>query len=200
MARERGATRARLLDAALDAFAREGFAGASIRAITRAVGVRESAFYAHFESKRAIYDELFAESGPAVVSRLVEVLGEDDPAVALPRLATTLIEAWVAPRARSFATIALRDAFAGDARGYHALLAGIDDALHALGARIAAWQAAGLITSGAQPEVLAYEFIAPISMARFLFFNVAAGDAEAQRGRRLVEEHAASYVALGTRR
>ena len=51
-------TRARILDAALDLFARHGFAGTSVRQLARAVGLRESSLYNHFASKEAIYHAL----------------------------------------------------------------------------------------------------------------------------------------------
>jgi AcrR family transcriptional regulator len=54
----RRGTREALLDAALDGFARHGFAGTSIRDLARAVGIRESSVYKHFDSKQAILDAL----------------------------------------------------------------------------------------------------------------------------------------------
>ncbi|HTJ28335.1 MAG TPA: TetR/AcrR family transcriptional regulator [Candidatus Limnocylindria bacterium] len=191
--RPRGETRAKLLDAALDAFARHGFAGASIRAITREVGVRESAFYAHFPSKRAVYDELFAEAGPAVVTRLVAELPDEGAAEqVLPALAQRILAAWATRRARAFASVAVRESFGGNAESRTALLNGIDGALRALAGRFAHFERLGT----ADPHVLAYEFIAPIVMARFLFFTIDASEAEMRRGEVLVAAHAASFAAL----
>jgi len=53
-----GGTREVLLDAALAGFARDGFAGTSIRDLARAAGIRESSVYKHFASKQAIFDAL----------------------------------------------------------------------------------------------------------------------------------------------
>jgi AcrR family transcriptional regulator len=50
------------LDAALDGFSRDGFAGTSIRDLARAVGIRESSVYKHFPSKQAILDALVARA------------------------------------------------------------------------------------------------------------------------------------------
>lgn len=197
MPREGGPTRARLLDAALDAFARAGFAGASIRAITGAVGIRESAFYAHFRSKQAIYDELLSEAGPAVIARLSAEVPGDDPAEVLVRLAEGAVTAWSSPRARSFASVVLRDAFGNDSPDKRApLLAGIEEALRALGARFARWQQAGSVRADAAPEMLAFEFVAPIVMTRFLFLNAGASAAEMERGRRFALDHVATFTGL----
>jgi AcrR family transcriptional regulator len=118
MARTTGGTRSALLDAALDAFAGGGYAGASIRDITRVVGVRESAFYAHFPSKRAIYDELFADVGPPVAARAIDALSEDRPPHEfLPRFAASIVDSWSTPRARKFAAMMMRDAFDSEAQG-----------------------------------------------------------------------------------
>jgi AcrR family transcriptional regulator len=189
VARPRGETRAKLLDAALETFARYGFAGASIRAITRAVGVRESAFYAHFPSKQAAYDELFAEAGPAVVARLVGEIPDDAaPEDVLPALAGAIIAAWSTPHARAAASVVVREAFGGNASSRNVLLGGIEEALGGLARRFAGWGAA-------EPAIQAYQFVSPIAMARLLFFTVDATAAEMRRGQELVAAHAASFVA-----
>ncbi|MFO6448022.1 TetR/AcrR family transcriptional regulator [Erythrobacter sp. NE805] len=51
-------TRERLLDAARDAFTREGYAGASVDVIAERAGFSKGAFYSNFESKEAIFLEL----------------------------------------------------------------------------------------------------------------------------------------------
>jgi len=48
-------TRARILDAAERCFAEKGFAGASLREIAAAAGIREPGLYNHFAGKRALY-------------------------------------------------------------------------------------------------------------------------------------------------
>src|SRR5258708_39385070 len=102
--------RHRLLDAALLEFARAGFAGASIRGITRLLGMRESSFYAHFPSKQAAYDVLFEEGGPAVVTHWVSQISADHaPDAALRNLADEIMQRWSATRARLLASIAVRE-------------------------------------------------------------------------------------------
>ncbi len=55
-ASEQRDTRAEILAAALELFATKGLHGTSVRDIARAVGVRESTLYNHFESKEALFD------------------------------------------------------------------------------------------------------------------------------------------------
>lgn len=64
----RDQVRDRILDAALEVFAAEGFAGATIDAIGRAAGFTKGAVYSNFESK----DELFL----ALLDRQFETRGE----------------------------------------------------------------------------------------------------------------------------
>lgn len=64
----RGEVRDRILDAALEVFAAEGFAGATIDAIGQAAGFTKGAVYSNFESK----DELFL----ALLERQFETRGE----------------------------------------------------------------------------------------------------------------------------
>ena len=49
-------TKEKILDTALELFSRQGYDGASVRDIARAVGIRESSLYNHFPSKRALFD------------------------------------------------------------------------------------------------------------------------------------------------
>jgi AcrR family transcriptional regulator len=197
MPRPSGGTRSALLDAALDAFAARGYAGASIREITRAVGVRESAFYAHFTGKRAIYDELFAEAGPPVAARAIDAVSQDrPPREFLPRFATTIVDAFSTPRARKFAAMMMRDAFDSEAQGWHTLRASIDGVVALLVGRFEHWQAVGHIRTDVPAATLAFEFIAAIVMTRFLYFNIAAGRAEGVRGREVVKRHVETFLAL----
>lgn len=50
--------RERILDAAVNLFARKGFYAVSIREITRTVGIKESSLYNHFRSKEQLLEEI----------------------------------------------------------------------------------------------------------------------------------------------
>lgn len=191
-------TRDALLDAALEAFARKGFDGASIREITKVVGVRESAFYAHFASKRAAYEELFREAGPPMAATALDALADAGPAEFLPAFATAVITAWSAPRARKFAAMLMRDALDDDAQGWRALKRSVDGVLQLLAARIRRWRADGLVPEQFSDEAFAFAFLAPLAMARFMFFNVAAAPTDGERGHAIIDAHVASFVALAT--
>ena len=66
-AESRQQTRERLLDAAKDAFTREGYAGTSVDVIAERAGFSKGAFYSNFESKEAIFlDLLEAHMGEEV--------------------------------------------------------------------------------------------------------------------------------------
>lgn len=49
-------TKEKIIETALDLFSQRGYDGVSVRDIARAVGIRESSIYNHFESKQAIFD------------------------------------------------------------------------------------------------------------------------------------------------
>lgn len=51
-------TKEKITETALELFSRHGYGGVSVRDIARAVGIRESSLYNHFENKRAIFDEI----------------------------------------------------------------------------------------------------------------------------------------------
>lgn len=49
-------TKEKIVETALELFSLRGYDGVSVRDIARAVGIRESSLYNHFENKRAIFD------------------------------------------------------------------------------------------------------------------------------------------------
>lgn len=51
-------TKEKILECALTLFSERGYVAVSVRDIARAVGVRESALYKHFQNKQAILDEI----------------------------------------------------------------------------------------------------------------------------------------------
>lgn len=61
-----------LLDAAMDIFAAQGYAGATVDEIAQAAGMSKAGFYWHFEGKEAIFIAVIARYAPfATVARIV---------------------------------------------------------------------------------------------------------------------------------
>jgi AcrR family transcriptional regulator len=56
------AAREAILNAAMDLFARNGYAGSSIRAICQAAGITKPVLYYHFRSKEHLFSELMIDS------------------------------------------------------------------------------------------------------------------------------------------
>ena len=108
-------TRERILDAALERFAAQGYAGTSLRQIAQAVGIKESAIYAHFASKEAVFRTLSEQMvTPAVL--IQEVFGSNladvvrrEPAAVVRQLMQQIIEMWNTPRARLFFSVMMRE-------------------------------------------------------------------------------------------
>ena len=102
---EAGDTKAALVDVALKLFAQHGYAGTSIRAIARELGLSESVLYAHFASKRAIYDAAMKLVGPQVAIAALDVASPDsDPGDVIRAFADRVLRAWDTPRAREAVT------------------------------------------------------------------------------------------------
>jgi AcrR family transcriptional regulator len=112
--RRRSATRARLLEGALDVFAQRGFHGASVEDICERAGFTRGAFYSNFGSK----DELVLALFQATTDRLLEQI-----AALLPDLANQ-------PGSLLDAVLGLLDEAAPDQRQWH--LISTEFTLHAL--------------------------------------------------------------------
>ena len=54
-------TKDRILEAALEIFSRDGYAGANLKDIAGAVGVVKSGFYRHYASKEEVWDAVLDE-------------------------------------------------------------------------------------------------------------------------------------------
>lgn len=183
-------TRARLLDAALELFARNGYAATSVRQIAEAVGLRDSAIYTHFDGKRAIYDALLDHAGPGALERLevdIRSLADLPPAEALPGLVDGLAAAWDEERARLAMSMLVREG-----------LVGLADALAEVRERLTplftAWRRQGAMRDDVSVDLLAWEFTSPLATTRLLFFHADATPAERRRGHDLARAHARFFV------
>lgn len=108
-------TKERILNAALDFFSQHGYSGASIRQISRAVGIRESAIYNHYKSKEEIFLAILSSFKLKTISK--EILSDDlldeviNPDKFLKTFAKRLIEHWNKPRERKFIRVLLMEQF-----------------------------------------------------------------------------------------
>jgi len=91
-------TRQRLLDAAEACFAEEGFAGASLRAITRRAEANLAAVHYHFGSKKALFGAVFARHiEPINRERLERLDALERDAGDRPVVLEELVRAFVEP-------------------------------------------------------------------------------------------------------
>jgi AcrR family transcriptional regulator len=80
-------TRARILDAAEDLFARHGVAGTSLRALTAQAGVNLAAVHYHFGSKDALLDAVVERRAQPMNAERMVALGKIEAAIARGELA-----------------------------------------------------------------------------------------------------------------
>ncbi|MGH8898636.1 MAG: TetR/AcrR family transcriptional regulator [Egibacteraceae bacterium] len=181
-------TRRLILDAALERFARRGYAGTSIRQIAGDVGVQQSAIYSHFEGKQAIFDALLAETGPAVVLDFMETT-QGTPATVIHELVDRAITAWAEPRARLFLSALLRE---GE------LAAAVREAVEVVQGRLGAlfrqWMDEGLLRDDFTPEHLVWELMAPLANVRLLYLHADADEDAVRTGRELARRHVEYFL------
>lgn len=192
-------TKTQILESALDLFAAHGFKGTSIRQIAGSVGITEAGIYAHFDGKNHIYETLFAETGPPVVSDKL-ASGEletyiNDPQAFLLELGQRLIEAWDEPRARKFISVFMREGAIGAADGSINLLSVVEQVQKHLGKFFRQWMEKGLIRHDFSPEHLVWEMVSPLANVRFLYLHSQANEKARQTGRALAKRHLDYFIA-----
>ena len=77
--RRRAQTRAEILEAAWRLSTRDGIAGLSLRDLAREVGMQAPSLYTYFDSKAAIYDEMFAAGFRELDAALSDIEVEGGP-------------------------------------------------------------------------------------------------------------------------
>jgi AcrR family transcriptional regulator len=81
------ARRQQVLDAAIRAFARKGYAGASTQAIAASIGVGEPTLYRYFPSKRALFLAAFERCSTELLERWRALAAESEsPLAAIARI------------------------------------------------------------------------------------------------------------------
>ncbi|MFZ2173228.1 MAG: TetR family transcriptional regulator [Rhodococcus sp. (in: high G+C Gram-positive bacteria)] len=68
--------RQRLLDAAAEEFAERGFGAARLTEVARRAGFTKGAVYSNFESKQALFAELFAQRSLELAGRVLEEIAD----------------------------------------------------------------------------------------------------------------------------
>jgi len=188
-------TRERILDAALELFAAQGFAGTSLRQIAQAVGIKESAIYAHFESKEAVLRTLSEQMvTPAVL--IQELLGSElaavarrDPEAVIREFAQRIIEMWNSPRARLFFSMMMREGKIGSDPLSTLLLPGIEQTEAQLSTLIQRWMEQERIRKDFPAEHLVWEFLAPLANIRVLYWHAQASEEQRELGYRRADLH-----------
>jgi AcrR family transcriptional regulator len=91
-AERREATRAEILEAAWELARTQGLAGLSLRDVARKIGMRPPSLYWYFDSKQAIYDEMFAQGNRQLLARVAEADWPEDPRGILRLSARVFVE------------------------------------------------------------------------------------------------------------
>jgi len=188
-------TRERILDAALERFAAQGYAAASLRQIAQAVGIKESAIYAHFESKEAVFRTL-CEQMVTPAALIQEMMGSDlavvarrDPEAVVRQFAQRIIELWNTPRARLFFTVMMREGKLGSDPLSTLLLPGIEQIEAQLGILIHQWMEQGRLRNDFPADHLVWELLAPLANIRALYWHAQATEEQRELGYRRADLH-----------
>ena len=187
-------TKELLLQAALALFAEKGFEGTSVRDIARSVGLSESVLYAHFDSKRAIFEAVFARLGPlSATNALLDLMvdADADPPGFLRSLVERIMTEWSAPAARQLISLMSHDNMLHSAE----LHDGITASLGGLAQVFARWIADGRVDPAlGSPRDLAYALMAPVALTRVLWLHDGATPQEIEAAREQAARHGDLFI------
>ena len=89
--RERDQTRAKIMNAAREMFAREGYDAVSMRKIAEAVEYSPTAIYVHFKDKEALFGEMCREDFARLSDAFRELARIEDPVERIRRLGQSYV-------------------------------------------------------------------------------------------------------------
>ncbi|WP_084655546.1 TetR/AcrR family transcriptional regulator [Nocardia altamirensis] len=191
-----GDTKAALLGAALRLFARNGYAGTSIRSIAREVGLSESVLYAHFDSKQAIFDAVLSTLGPKTpfdVAGYDSSLADTDPPQYLRELVRAALDEWEREDDRLLISVMARDGLLHSPTLRNAVSAMRTQ----IGLLFDRWITAGLIPADlATPEDLAMTFTGFIGLTRILHLHADATAHDRAQASDDIRRHAETFIQL----
>ncbi|OLF15400.1 TetR family transcriptional regulator [Actinophytocola xanthii] len=178
--------------AALRLFARNGYAGTSIRAIAREVGLSESVLYAHFASKQAIFDAVLAEFGPSGPPAPANPTEADaDPPRYLRELVHAFLDEWDTPDARLLISLLARDGLLHTP----ALREAVEAMRTSVAGLLERWIATGrLPPDRGSARDLALAFTAPIGLTRILYLHAGATGEERATARADILRHVETFA------
>jgi AcrR family transcriptional regulator len=165
-------TRQRILDAALELFARQGFAATSVRELARAVGLRESSLYNHFAGKAAIFQALVDARGPASSAERLRgprYRALNDPAGFCATYAADLLELWCDPREQRFQQMLMAGRNLLPAERPYSFEALFAEEIGLIGERFRAFALAGRLKTP-DPDETARLFMAGLTFIRLEHF------------------------------
>ena len=181
-------TKERLRTSALDLIADRGMAALSVRSLCRAVGIRESSFYAHFPSKDALLEDLLERAGAEAPLRIAERLAVRRLPLRsfVEQLTAELTMLWTEPQGRKLRVL-LEAEVSRDPTMRERFNARVLEMIDTVGRELQRHVHAGTLTPHAPTPVMAWALVSPIAAMRFSLF--AHGTSE---------QHMAHGIALAT--
>lgn len=162
-------TKKLITEKALDYFSTNGYAGASIRQIARAVGIRESAIYNHFKSKEEIFLAILSDYKSKSLSTKIlsdELLDElDNPEKFLQDFAKRLVEFWNTPKEKKFIRLLLMEQFTKVGSVELSVTEYVNE-LRGICRLIFSEMVKNNIAKKYDPDILAEQFTAPLFLIR----------------------------------
>jgi len=118
-------TRAAILAAAEQQFARHGYVATRLEDVASAVDLKRAALFYHFRDKQSLYDAVVADAFGSLAARLEEAFSAADP---IPVRIERAVEAWVdtVVARPTLGRLILRHAAEADEHGTHAMFPGVD--------------------------------------------------------------------------
>lgn len=202
---EKRNTRDVILEKSLDLFSVKGYQGVTVKEIAKAVGIKDSSLYKHFESKQAIYDTLlqrmnekfeetvvFYKLPQGEISAIAQEYGRNDLVWLKRACEAVFLFFFKDPQASKFRRMLIMEQYQ-NADAAHTLQSWfIDNAIEFQTSLFAEMMRQGYFKEG-PPRIVALQFYAPFYMLLCQYDTMPDKEAEALE---LLNKHIEQFAAV----
>ncbi len=191
-------TKEEIIARAAKLFASKGYSATSISMIAREVGIGKSAIYSHFRSKEEIIAVIIDRYGPAGVMKVIKGIDfenmERNPEEEFTGLIKQFVDFFALENSRLFTDLVRMGCVSFVSAGPNSFQETIAQARKLAEGLVKRLQEMDIIEKDYSANFIAWELIAPIVHARFMFFSSTSSEEDIKAGKDICFTHIKYFI------